>query len=295
MLNEQPEFLIVTGQSGAGKTTAINCLEDIGYFCIDNFPPTLITKLAELCLHSEGKISKVALVIDIRGRDFFKNAAAAIHELEKMGIKCSILFLQASNEVIVRRFKETRRRHPLAQGGNIVEGINKERLLLQEFKGMANKIIDTSALSGKTLKEEILHNFLGLENQRHMLVGIVSFGYKYGMPLDADLVFDVRFLPNPFYVPELRPLTGEEKSVRDYALDNEIGHAFLTKLLDMLEFLVGPYAQEGKTHLKIAIGCTGGKHRSVAVAQEIYQKLSQSGNYEVMIEHRDKDIQVSEG
>ena len=294
MLNDQPEFLIVTGQSGAGKSTAINCLEDIGYFCIDNFPPNLITKLAELCLHSEGKINKVALVIDIRGRDFFANAAAAIDDLGKMGINCSILFLQASDEVLVRRFKETRRRHPLAPGGNIVEGIDKERLLLQEFKGMSNKIIDTSALSGRTLKEEIIHNFLGLERQRHMLVSIVSFGYKYGVPLDADLIFDVRFLPNPFYVPELRPLTGEEKSVRDYALENEIGREFMTKLLDMLEFLVGPYAQEGKTHLKIAIGCTGGKHRSVAVAQEIYLKLGQSGSYEVLIEHRDKDIQICE-
>lgn len=288
---ENINFIIITGLSGAGKTRTIQCMEDLGFFCVDNLPPSLIPKFAELCVQSEGKINRVALVVDIRGRDFFNHVYAALEILREMNIRYRILFLDASDETLVRRFKETRRRHPLAKGGQILEGIQKERYLLQDLKGIANKIIDTSHLSPKQLKEEIMLNFIGKGEDNSLVVSVVSFGYKYGIPIDADLVIDVRFLPNPYYDPQLRPFTGEDPLVRDYVLGNKITVEFMQKFMGLIEFLIPCYIDEGKTHLTIAVGCTGGKHRSVTIAREL-AGLIQNDGYEVVVEHRDikKDL-----
>jgi UPF0042 nucleotide-binding protein len=280
------DFVIITGLAGAGKTSAMQCFEDQGFFCVDNLPANLIPKFAELCVQSEGKISQVAVVVDIRSRGFFSDIYSAIEMLKEMGINCRIIFLEASDDALVRRYKETRRRHPLAQNGRILDGINSERKLLENLRGMANKIIDTTNISPRQLKDEIVAAFTGRTEEGQMLVTVISFGYKYGIPIDADLVTDVRFLPNPFYEEALRLQTGENEMVRNYVLQNETTKEFMKKFLSLVEFLLPNYIREGKTHLTIAIGCTGGKHRSVTIAKEVRDRIKEKGYY-VHLEHRD--------
>ncbi|ATW25894.1 RNase adapter RapZ [Candidatus Formimonas warabiya] len=276
---------IITGMSGAGKSQVIHSLEDLGFYCVDNLPPTLIPKFTELISQSRGKMNKVALVMDIRGGEFFPALFEALSQLRSKEINYEIIFLEASNETLVRRFKETRRRHPLAPQGRILEGITQERIMLQELRGMADKIIDTSDLTNRQLKDQVLELFS--ENKQGQLsITIMSFGYKYGLPLDADLIIDVRFLPNPFYNETLRPFTGEHEQVKNFVLTHPVAKTFLRKYIGLLNFLIPHYAAEGKTHLVIAIGCTGGQHRSVTLANRIAKSLVRRG-YHVSISHRD--------
>lgn len=277
--------------SGAGKTEAIRVFEDMGFFCVDNLPPALISKFAELCLQSGGKVDKVALVIDIRGRDFFNALSEELSGLEEKNIDYNILFLEAANDSLIRRYKETRRRHPLAQEGRILDAIKLEREKLEELRGKADKIIDTSNLSIKELKKELQVNFTQVDSNERINISIISFGFKYGMPRDADLMFDVRFLPNPHYVNSLRPLTGNDKSVQDYIFKWPITKKFKNKFFDLIEFLIPQYIKEGKTHLAIAIGCTGGKHRSVTFSNRLSDFL-QDRQYHVITEHRDIDKDI---
>lgn len=285
---EQIRFVIITGQSGAGKSQAMHCFEDLGYFCIDNLPPMLIPKFAELAVQSEGKINRIALVSDIRGGDFFASLQEALQMLEGMGTDYEVLFLEASDEVLIRRFKETRRRHPLATMGSIAEGIKEEKKLLAQIRAHADKLIDTSYLTPHELKEEITTLYAPDSKQENILITLVAFGFKFGIPLDADLVFDVRFLPNPHYVENLRPLTGNHELVKNYVWKWSITYKFFRKLLDLIEFLIPCYIKEGKPQLVIAIGCTGGKHRSVSIVNEL-GKILQGKNYPVVKEYRDID------
>ncbi|HWI54504.1 MAG TPA: RNase adapter RapZ [Desulfobacteria bacterium] len=280
------KFVIVTGLSGAGKSQAIWCLEDLGFFCIDNLPPALIPKFAELCTQSEGKINKIALVVDIRGGDFFDSVYESLEHLKALGIKCEILFLEASDETLVRRFKESRRPHPLSPEGQILEGIKEERSRLGELKGKADKIIDTSNLSNKHLKEQIKAMYGTEENEHNLNITVMSFGYKHGIPMDADLVFDVRFLPNPHYIESLRPLTGNHKDIQDYVMNSAISKTFMKRFSDLIKFLIPHYVNEGKSSLVIAIGCTGGRHRSVTLANKLAEILEQL-DYKVNKRHRD--------
>jgi len=272
-MNDTIRFVIITGLSGAGKSRAVNSFEDLGYFCIDNLPPLLIPKFAELASQSGGKINRIALVSDIRGGEFFSSLSEALLSLEEVGLDYEILFLEADDDILIRRFKETRRRHPLAAHGSIVEGIKEERRLLAAIRGRADKIINTSELSPQELKEEIRSLYALDGKQENILITLVAFGFKYGIPLDADLVFDVRFLPNPHYVEHLRPLTGNDDKVQEYLWKWTITHKFFQKLLDFIDFVVPCYVKEGKPQLVIAIGCTGGKHRSVAVVTELEKIL----------------------
>ncbi len=283
----QPRLLIVTGLSGAGKTTVMRCLEDLGFFCVDNLPPDLIPKFAELCAQTGGKIRRVALVIDIRGGEFFSRLVGVLNDLRRQKVPFEVLYLEATNETLVRRFKETRRPHPLSPSGEIVEGIAEERRMMVELRGLANKIIDTSNLTVNQCKQEIA-NLYGDEGERPRLaITIVSFGYKYGIPLDADLVIDVRFLPNPHYVPELKPLTGFDDDVRNYVFASPVTLDFTERLLGLLEFLIPHYIKEGKTTLTIAVGCTGGCHRSVALVNYLGEQLKKRNQYRVAVRHRD--------
>lgn len=288
-------FIIVTGLSGAGKSEATKSLEDMGYFCVDNLPPTLITKFADVCRQSDGKIDKVALVIDIRGGVFFDDLFETLGELEKEQFKYEILFLDAADEVLVKRFKEKRRSHPLSAGGRVITGIELEREKLRDVKSKADVIIDTSKYKIGDLREEMMKLY-GDEKvpQKQMSITVLSFGFKYGIPVDSDLVFDVRFIPNPFYIPELKPFSGLDLPVNDYVLKQHETIGFLSRLTDMLEFLIPHYKVEGKRQLIIAVGCTGGRHRSVAIAKEIYDRLH-SKNYNVYIEHRDIKEDVNKG
>lgn len=281
-------FVIVTGLSGAGKTQAIRGLEDLGFFCVDNLPPTLIPKFAELCAQSEGRVNKIALVVDIRGGGFFDSVYESLESLKNLGIKCEILYLEASDETLVRRFKESRRRHPLSDKGSTLEGIIKERARLEELKGEAHKIIDTSNLTNKQLKEQITSMFGASSEEQSLNINVMSFGYKYGIPLDSDLVFDVRFLPNPHYIDELRPFTGNDKQVQDYVLDSPASATFMRKVSGLMKFLIPHYIKEGKSSLTIAIGCTGGQHRSVTLANKLAEALD-TKNYNVNKRHRDID------
>ncbi|WP_303799536.1 RNase adapter RapZ [Alicyclobacillus macrosporangiidus] len=279
--------MIITGLSGAGKSTAIRVFEDLGFFCVDNLPPALLPKFADLVVHSGGKVRRVALVIDIRGGEFFDELFEALAEVSRLGLRYDILFLDASDDVLVRRFKETRRKHPLAQAGSVLEGIRAERRRLEAVKERAHKIIDTSALTGKELREEIVSTYLRNRRQdRALEVSVVSFGYKYGVPLDADLVFDVRFLPNPHYQPALRPLPGRDRRVRAYVLGQAQTREFLTRLFALTDFLLPQFLAEGKTHLTIGIGCTGGRHRSVVLGDELARHLRARG-CRVHVRHRD--------
>ncbi|MBL4936290.1 RNase adapter RapZ [Clostridium sp. YIM B02515] len=288
-------FVIITGLSGAGKTQAIRCLEDLGFFCVDNLPATLIPKFAESCFQTDGKIDKIALVIDIRGGSFFDDLFESLNYLKQEGYKYEILFLDASDEVLVKRFKESRRKHPLAPDGRVLNGITLERSRLKEVKDRANNIIDTTKLATRELREKLtaIYSEEGqIENE--LMITILSFGFKYGIPVDSDLVFDVRFLPNPFYIPELKAFSGNDKEVQDYVFGFEETKIFVDKLEDMIEFLIPNYLKEGKRQLIISIGCTGGRHRSVSIANEIYERLK-ANNHKVNIDHRDINEDIHKG
>ncbi|UUZ82742.1 RNase adapter RapZ [Paenibacillus sp. P26] len=283
------KLVIITGMSGAGKTIAVQSLEDLGFFCVDNLPPVLIPKFAELIEQSKGRIGKVALVIDLRGREFFTSLSESLRYLdENYTLTYEILFLDATDSVLVQRYKESRRKHPLAPTEGPLEGIRQERKLLEELKGLATQVIDTSNLKPVQLKERIISRFNNLD-ANGIAINVISFGFKYGVPIDADLIFDVRFLPNPHYIEQLRPQTGLDPAVYDYVMKWAETQEFLVKLLDMLQFLVPQYKKEGKSQLVIGIGCTGGKHRSVAVAEYLGKMLGTSETEVVRVSHRDSE------
>src|SRR5690554_3865872 len=279
------EFLIVTGMSGAGKSVALDVLEDMGFFCIDNLPPAFINKFAELCLHSE--LNKIAVVIDIRGREFFNVLFDELAVLEKKGFNYEILYLEASDETLIRRYKETRRKHPLNEEGRVLDAILKERQLLEEIRGRANKVIDTSPLSRREFNEELKRLYSShVIDKQSISISIISFGYKYGISLDADMVFDVRFLPNPHYVNSLKDYTGKDANVQEYIFKWPLTEKFFSKFFDFIDFLLPEYKKEGKSHLMLAIGCTGEQHRSVTTAIKLKEHLLKKG-YRVMVEHKD--------
>ncbi|MGO4268315.1 RNase adapter RapZ [Paenibacillus sp. TAF58] len=283
------KLVIITGMSGAGKTIAVQSLEDLGFFCVDNLPPVLIPKFAELIEQSMGKIGKVALVIDLRGREFFTALQESLRYIqENYTLSYEILFLDATDATLVQRYKESRRRHPLAPDGAPLEGIGLERKLLEELKGLATQVIDTSTLKPVQLKERIISRFTNLETNR-ISINVISFGFKYGIPIDADLIFDVRFLPNPHYVEQLRPQTGQDPDVYDYVMKWTETQEFLNKLLDMLHFLMPQYKKEGKSQVVVGIGCTGGKHRSVAITEYLGKVMGNSETETVRLSHRDAE------
>ncbi|HZK55493.1 MAG TPA: RNase adapter RapZ [Desulfosporosinus sp.] len=280
------ELIVITGLSGAGRTQAMQSLEDRGFFCVDNLPPTFLVKFAELCAQSRGKVSKAAIVCDLRGGEFFSSLSEALDNLEKEGFNLEVLFLDASDETLIRRYKESRRRHPLSPHGRVLDGIHAERQQLEELRIRADNIIDTSQLSSQELRCEVAELFCKSQGLGQMAVSVVSFGFKYGSPMDADLVMDVRFLPNPFYVEALRPLTGENTLVQDYVFGNSIAQEFMKQYLNLLEYILPFYVEEGKNHLVIGIGCTGGQHRSVAIAERVAEFLKER-SYGVSVKHRD--------
>lgn len=280
-------FVIVTGMSGAGKSTTLKMLEDMGYFCVDNLPIPFFIKFVEMFEGPEEEVDKVALGIDIRsGRDF-DGLKDVLDELDKKHIKYEILFLDASDDVLIKRYKETRRQHPLSGSGRVDKGIAKEREKIMFLKMRATYILDTSKMLTRELKLELEKIFVQGQSFCNLYITVMSFGFKYGIPQDSDLVFDVRFLPNPYYIDELREKTGNDPEVQDYVMGNEKSQIFLDKLRDMIEFLIPNYILEGKNQLIIAIGCTGGKHRSVTLANELYKVLERKENCGVRIEHRD--------
>ncbi|MCR4674207.1 MAG: RNase adapter RapZ [Lachnospiraceae bacterium] len=284
------KLIILTGMSGAGKHTAFKTLEDMGYNCVDNLPIPLLKSFVELAWKNEAETNKVAVGIDVRSGESMEKVEETLNEIEADGKDLSIVFLDAEDDVLIARYKETRRNHPLAIGESLYDGIAMERQQVAFLKERADYVIDTTHLLTKDLKAELRKIFLEHEDFQSLFVTVMSFGYKYGIPQDADLVFDVRFLPNPYYVQELRPMTGNDKPIQDYVMNNDIAEEFSKKLMDMIRFLIPRYIEEGKTQLVIAVGCTGGKHRSVTVANEIYQNLlGKEGGYGIRIEHRDID------
>lgn len=280
-------FVIVTGMSGAGKSTALKMLEDAGYFCVDNLPVPLVPKLAELLRVPNSEVNKVALGIDIRSGQGLAELKQVLEQMDASGFSYEILFLEAGDEVLVKRYKETRRTHPLAGGGRVDQGIQKERGAVAFLKERADYIVDTSQMLTRELKAELDKIFVKNKEFKSLYITVLSFGFKYGIPSDADLVFDVRFLPNPYYIEELRAKSGNDKEVRDFVMENGKAQQFLDKLHDMIQFLIPNYVIEGKHQLVIAIGCTGGKHRSVTLANSLYESLSYEDSYGVKIEHRD--------
>lgn len=280
------KFLIITGMSGAGKSQAMKVMEDMGYYCMDNLPPELLPNFAELCYESKRKIDKVAVVVDIRGGEFFNRLFESLDRLQDKGIGYKILFLDASNNTLIRRYKELRRPHPVKAEGGIVDGIRKERKLLKEIKDKSYYIVDTSKLTLGRLKDELYNIFSEEEKSRRLSISITSFGFKNGILIDGDLVYDVRFLPNPYYIPELKEISGKNQETMDYVFKWPQTTIFLNKLSEMLEFLIPFYIDEGKTQLVVGIGCTGGFHRSVAIANKIGEILSENG-HRAIVHHRD--------
>lgn len=284
MAKHKKQLLIVTGMSGAGKTVASHALEDMGYFVVDNLPPSLLASFWNLII-SSNDFTKVAVVIDLRVKSFYKDLLTAINSLEDNGtVQTRIIFLDASNNTLVARYKETRRVPPLATSGRLLDGILEERRILTGIKGRANDIIDTSNLSPKELKQKLINEF-SEKHKQPFAIEVLSFGFKYGMPIDADIVMDVRFLPNPFYIPELRPFTGLDQRVFKYVMDKKETRSFYQKFLDLLKSAMPGYIKEGKSKLTIAVGCTGGQHRSVAIAQQLAKDLAK--DYTVDITHRE--------
>ncbi|MBQ2117207.1 MAG: RNase adapter RapZ [Lachnospiraceae bacterium] len=284
-------FVIVTGMSGGGKATAMKMLEDAGFYCADNMPVPLIEKFVELLAMPENGIDKVALGLDVRADQSLDDVSNVLTKLRESKYNeqyhFEILFLEASNQVLLKRYKETRRMHPLSADGDLMSGINSERQRLESIKSLADYVIDTSNLLTRELKAELDRIFINNLNYNSLMVNVMSFGFKYGIPQDADLVFDVRFLPNPFYIDDLKQKTGLDKEVQDYVMSYDEAHKFLDKLEDMIRFLIPNYVNEGKYQLVIAIGCTGGQHRSVTLAGELYKRLKDGGDYGLTLRHRD--------
>lgn len=280
-------FVIVTGMSGAGKSTALKMLEDEGYFCVDNLPIQLISKFAELSIVPSAEINKVALGIDIRSGQALKELEQVLADMTGAGFSYEILYLDAADHVLVKRYKETRRTHPLSGSGRVDQGILLEKERLAFLKERADYIIDTSQLLTRELKKELDKIFVQNKEFKSLVITVLSFGFKYGIPVDSDLVFDVRFLPNPYYIDELKPLSGNDSEVQNYVMGFEVARKFLDKLTEMLRFLIPNYITEGKHQLVISIGCTGGKHRSVTLANMLYERLNEAGDYGLRVEHRD--------
>ena len=268
------QLIIITGMSGAGKTTASHFFEDAGYFCMDNVPPALLPKFIQICLESNGNMNKLAVVIDARGGSFFQNLFSAIDEIKQMNVQVKILFLEASDNSLIRRFSETRRKHPLNKGGRVIDDIKEERRILEMTRAKADYVIDTSLLTGRELQEELRKFTLEKIGPQSMSVVFVSFGYKHGIPEDCDLIFDVRFLPNPFYVPELKHLTGVDDAVYNYVFSSKVAEQFAQRLKGFIEYQIPLFISEPKTRLQIGIGCTGGHHRSVAFAEYLFRNIS---------------------
>lgn len=279
-------IVIVTGMSGAGKSTVLKIFEDIGYYCVDNMPIALVEKFVELAVTGNSDVKNIALGVDIRSGQAFGGFADVLERMKAANVRYEILFLDCADSVLVKRYKETRRSHPLAPRGRVDKGISLEREAIAFLKNKSDYIIDTSSLLTRELRQEIEKIFVKDEKYNNLFVTILSFGFKYGIPADADLVFDVRFLPNPYYIEELKPLTGNDKPIQDYVLGCRQAGQFLDKLEDMINFLIPNYVLEGKNSLVIAIGCTGGKHRSVTLANELFKRLSDK-DYGIKIEHRD--------
>lgn len=281
-------FTVITGLSGAGRSEAAKCFEDLGYFVIDNLPPALILKMAELASLPGSKVKQVALVVDIRGGEFFPELDKALAELADAGIEKRILFLEASDQALVRRFEATRRRHPMADGDRVIDGIFQERKIMRRLRDQADLIIDTTNLNPHELREKVKAMFAEDSPRSGIAVSVISFGYKHGIPLDADMVFDCRFLPNPHWVDELRPLNGNHRKVRGFVLNAEGTEEFLAKVRGLLGFLLPGFVNEGRHYLTIGVGCTGGKHRSVVIGDEVARYLQERG-FPATVVHRDLD------
>ena len=280
-------FVIVTGMSGGGKSTAIRMLEDLGFYCVDNLPVSLIEKFAEVVSMPASEITKVALGLDVRTDHKFEEVISAIGAVRDKGYPVEVLFMDASDDILIRRYKETRRAHPLSGELRVEDGIIKERKILEDIRAKADYVIDTSHLLTRELREMLENIFVSNNDYNSLMVTILSFGFKYGIPVDADLVFDVRFLPNPFYIEELKTKTGNDEAVRDYVMAFSEAGEFVKRLKDLLRFLIPGYIKEGKSSLVVAIGCTGGQHRSVTIANAVYEALKDGGNYGIKIAHRD--------
>lgn len=280
-------FVIVTGMSGGGKSTVLKMLEDTGFYCVDNLPISLVEKFVELISMPNSEVSKVALGLDVRSDQSFQDATRVLEQIKDKGYQFEILFLDAGDDVLIKRYKETRRVHPLAPDGRVEDGIRLERRVLENIRKNADYVLDSTNLLTRELKEELHRIFVENEEYNSLMVTVMSFGFKYGIPADADLVFDVRFLPNPFYIDELKHKTGNDKEVQDYVMKYEESEIFMDKLTDMIQFLIPNYVKEGKYRLVIAIGCTGGEHRSVTLANELYGRMKDKGNYGIKLYHRD--------
>lgn len=284
-------FVIVTGMSGGGKSTALKMLEDAGFYCVDNLPTSLIEKFVELISMPNSEISKVVLGLDVRSDQSFEDATRVLQEIKQKGYPFEILFMDAAENVLIKRYNETRRVHPLAADGRVEDGVRRERRVLENIKRNADYVIDTTNLLTRELKAELDRIFVKNGEYNSLMVTVMSFGFKHGIPADADLVFDVRFLPNPFYIDELKHKTGNDKEVQDYVMSFGEAEIFLSKLVDMMQFLMPNYVKEGKYRLVIAIGCTGGKHRSVTLANELYKQMKDKGQYGIKLLHRDVNNQ----
>jgi RNase adapter protein RapZ len=281
------DLVVITGYSGAGKSTAMNVFEDAGYFCVDNLPPEMIRALVELFVHEGSKVERAAVVSDVRGGDYFEALRAVLEDLEALGLHHRVLFLEAADDALLMRFKETRRRHPLAQASSVERGIASERAVLEPIKGLADVVIDSTGLKPHMLRRRIADEFLRRVTTTRLAVSLESFGFKHGPARDADMVLDVRFLPNPHYEPDLRPLTGHDQRVIDYVGRDGQLEAFYEHLEPLLDFVLPQYVAEGKSHLTIAIGCTGGRHRSVAIAEHLARRWRERDDVFVEVAHRD--------
>ena len=283
------DLVVITGFSGAGKSQAMACFEDAGYFCVDNLPPEMVTGLADLFQHEGSKVEHAAIVSDVRGGDYFEGLIKVLAQLEERGTPHRLLFLDASDEVLVDRFKETRRRHPLAQSGQVLSGIRAERELLEPLRERADVSIDTSDMSAARLRKVVADKMLPRGAVGKLGVTFLTYGYKHGAPRDTDLAFDVRFLPNPHYEPELRELTGLDQPVIEYVAASDGLEEFMDRLLPLLDYLLPAYEREGKAHLTVGVGCTGGRHRSVVIAERLARRYADGGEYNVDVVHRDVD------
>lgn len=280
-------FVVVTGMSGGGKSTVLKMLEDAGFYCVDNLPISLVEKFVELISMPNSEVSKVALGLDVRSDQSFQDATRILEQLKQKGYNFEILYIEADENVLIKRYKESRRIHPLALEGRVEDGVRRERKVLENVRKSADYVIDTTHLLTRELKEELDRIFVENGEYNSLMVTVMSFGFKHGIPVDADLVFDVRFLPNPFYIDQLKSKTGNDWEVQDYVLGFDEAETFMEKLVDMIQFLIPNYVKEGKYSLVVGIGCTGGKHRSVTLANELYKRMKDKGTYGIKLYHRD--------